>query len=86
LRKGVELIHRQLAGLLERYGIAPMSVEGKPFDPKYHDAVARVATASAPEHSVVGEIQRGYLKNGEVFRPAKVAVAVSPDEPNAACP
>ncbi|MHB9022796.1 MAG: nucleotide exchange factor GrpE [Armatimonadota bacterium] len=81
LRQGVELIYRQLLNMLERYGIAPLEVTGQAFDPKYHDAVSRVATTSAPEHSIIGEIQRGYLKNGEVFRPAKVAVAVSPDEP-----
>lgn len=79
-RQGVELIYRQLLNLLERYGLTPMAVEGQPFDPKYHDAVARVATAAQPEHTIVGEIQRGYLRNGDVFRPAKVAVAVAPEE------
>ncbi|HEY3417606.1 MAG TPA: nucleotide exchange factor GrpE [Armatimonadota bacterium] len=81
LRQGVELIYRQLLNLLERYNIKPFEVMDQPFDPKYHDAVSRVATTAAPEHTVIGEIQRGYLKNGDVFRPAKVAVAVAPDEP-----
>lgn len=81
LQQGIALIARQLQGLLERYAITPMAAEGQPFDPKYHDAVARVTTSSAPEHTVLSEIQRGYLKNGDVFRPAKVAVAMSPDEP-----
>lgn len=78
-RHGVDLIYKQLQALLERYGVTPMAVEGQPFDPKFHDAVARVATAEQPEYTIVGEVQRGYLKNGEVFRPAKVAVAVTPD-------
>ncbi|MHB9134800.1 MAG: nucleotide exchange factor GrpE [Armatimonadota bacterium] len=81
LRSGVELIYRQLLGMLERYGITPMVVMDKDFDPMYHDAIARIVSTSAPEHTIVGEIQRGYLKNGEVFRPAKVAVAVPPEEP-----
>ena len=81
LQEGVELIYRHLISLLERYGITPMEVEGQPFDPKYHDAVARVATTAQPEHTVIGEVQRGYRKNNDVFRPAKVAVAVAPDEP-----
>lgn len=81
LNEGVTLIHRHLLGLLERYGITPMEVMGQPFDPKYHDAVARVVTDAQAEHTIIGEIQKGYRKNGEVFRPAKVAVAVAPDEP-----
>lgn len=80
VQQGVELIYRQLQNLLERYGLTPMTVQGQPFDPKYHDAVARVTTDAVPEHTIVGEIQRGYLKNGDVFRPAKVAVAVPPEE------
>lgn len=80
LQQGVSLIYRQLLNLLERYNITPMQVEGKPFDPKYHDAVARVATSAHPEHTILGEVQRGYLKNDDVFRPAKVAVAVVPEE------
>jgi len=81
LQQGVNLIYRHLMSLLDRYSITPMAVDGKPFDPKYHDAVARVATTAAPEHTIIGEVQRGYLKNAEVFRPAKVAVAVAPEEP-----
>jgi len=80
-RQGIELINRQINNLLGRYGITAMTVEGQPFDPKYHDAVARVEIASHPEHTIIGEVQRGYLKNGEVFRPAKVAVSVKPDAP-----
>ena len=81
LRAGVELIFRQVFNLLGRYGITPMRTEGQRFDPKYHDAVARIPTPGQPEHIIVGGILRGYLKDGEVFRPAKVAVAVAPDEP-----
>ena len=79
LKQGVELIYRRLTTLLERYAITAMEVEGKAFDPMYHDAVARLATANAPEHTVIGVVQRGYLKNSDVFRPAKVVVAVEPD-------
>jgi molecular chaperone GrpE len=81
LRQGVELIFRQLSNMLARYGITPMQVDGQRFDPKYHDAVARIPSTDQPEHMIVGEIQRGYLKDGEVFRPAKVVVAVIPEEP-----
>ncbi len=75
LTQGVGLIYRQLSTLLERYAIIAMEVEGKPFDPNYHDAIAQVATANVPEHTIIGVVQKGYMKNGDVFRPAKVAVS-----------
>jgi len=75
LTQGVGLIYRQLTTLLQRYAIVPMEVEGKPFDPNYHDAIAQIATANMPEHTIIGVMQKGYMKNGEVFRPAKVAVS-----------
>ncbi len=81
LQQGVELIHRRLLQLLDRYGITPMTVDGQPFDPQFHDAVARVVSDTVPEHTIIGEIQRGYLKGRDAFRPARVAVSVAPDEP-----
>jgi len=80
LLQGNELIFRHLLRLLEKYNVVPMEVEGKPFDPMYHDAELRVPSDAYPEHTVIGQIQRGYLKNGDAFRHAKVAVAVSPED------
>ncbi len=80
LQQGVTLIYRNLQSLLDRYGLLPMEVIGQPFDPKFHDAAASVTTSDAPDHTIVSELQRGYLKNGETFRPAKVVVAMQPFE------
>ncbi len=79
-RQGIELIYRQLLAMLKRYDITPMVVVGQQFDPKFHDAAASVPTNEAPEHSIIGEVLRGYMKGGDIFRHAKVAVAVSPEE------
>ena len=66
--------------LLERYSVVAMEVEGKPFDPKYHDAIARIVSDTTPEHTIVGVVQKGYMRNSDVFRPAKVAVSVPQDD------
>ena len=79
LAAGIELIYRHMMRTLERYQIVPMEVEGKAFDPKYHDAISRMTTDTAPEHTIIAQVQRGYMKNSDVFRPAKVVVAVPPD-------
>lgn len=80
MQQGVDLIYRQLLALIERYKISPMTVLGEHFDPKYHDAVVRVNVNDVPEHTIVGEVQRGYCKGKEVFRPARVAVAMPNEE------
>ncbi len=81
MTKGVDLIYRQLMGILERYNIVQMDADGQPFDPKFHDAVAKVVNDDVPEHTVIGVVQKGYTKNGDIFRPARVAVSVSSEEP-----
>jgi len=76
---GVELIQRELLRVLEKFGAAPFSSIGQPFDPERHEAVARVPTSSHPEMTVIGETARGYTLHGRVLRPAMVTVAMAPD-------
>ncbi|MEK6665474.1 MAG: nucleotide exchange factor GrpE [candidate division NC10 bacterium] len=83
LLTGVELIQRELLKVLEKFGVTPYSALGQPFDPERHEAVQRVITPDAPDMTVVEEIQRGYVLNGRVLRPAMVVVAVPPDSETA---
>jgi len=76
---GVELIHRELLRVLEKFGVTPFSGMGERFDPSRHEAVGRVPAGGQPEMTVVGETLRGYVMNGRVLRPAMVMVAVAPD-------
>ena len=83
LRAGVELIQRELLKVLEKFGVTPYSALGQPFDPERHEAVQRVIKPDARDMTVVEEIQRGYVLNGRVLRPAIVVVAVPPDSESA---
>ena len=53
-----------------------IEAEGQTFDPSLHEAVQRVPAEDQPDNTVVAELQRGYLLNGKVIRPALVKVAV----------
>lgn len=77
---GIELIRRELLKVLERIGVTPFSAVGEPFDPQRHEAVMRVETVEVPSQTVVEEIERGYLLGDRVLRPARVKVAVHPEE------
>jgi molecular chaperone GrpE len=72
---GVEMIIRLFRSALEKAGVAPLEASGKPFDPALHQAVAQVETADGEDNLVVDEIQRGYLLEGRVLRPAMVRVS-----------
>lgn len=81
LSQGVELVCKQLQEVLTRHGAEPISALGAVFDPRLHEAMARVETAGdPPDGTVIEEYRRGYLLDGKVLRPALVAVAKLADE------
>lgn len=78
LRKGLEMLSRQLTESVKKLGVEPIEAAGRPFDPHLHEAVEMVETNAAPEHTVVQELQRGYKLRDKLVRPAMVRVAQSP--------
>lgn len=73
--KGVEMIMAHLYEMLKKNGIKPIEAQGKIFDPNFHEALMQVEDKDAPEHTVVEELQKGYLLNDRVIRTAKVKVS-----------
>ena len=76
--KGVELIYQRLYETLKKLGLEPIEAAGRPFDPNLHQAVERVETDEAEDHTVLAEFQKGYNFKGKLLRPAMVRVAVEP--------
>jgi molecular chaperone GrpE len=72
---GVELINRQLGGVLESLGIQVIPTVGERFDPHVHEAVATEETAAHEPDTVTQEMQRGYRLGDKLLRPAMVKVA-----------
>jgi molecular chaperone GrpE len=75
LLEGLEMIGRLFRSVLEKAGVTPMETMGQPFDPAYHQAVAQVESSHGEANLVVEEIQKGYLIEGRVLRPAMVKVS-----------
>jgi molecular chaperone GrpE len=74
-RKGVELIHRQMADLLRKRGVKPIEAVGADFDPNYHQAVVQEVSADHRDGEVMEELRRGYMLGERLLRPAMVKVA-----------
>ncbi|MFH1382455.1 MAG: nucleotide exchange factor GrpE [Chloroflexota bacterium] len=69
--EGAKLIERKLRTALEAVGLSQIEAVGKPFDPRFHEAVKQV---EGKEGIIIDEFQKGYKLNDKVLRPAKVTV------------
>jgi molecular chaperone GrpE len=74
--QGVEIIYRQMLGILEDEGIKPIEATGQPFDPALHEAISSEEKDGISTEVVAQELQKGYLYQGEVLRASRVRVAV----------
>jgi len=74
--KGVNMIFRQLEGVLKNEGLTAMETVAQPFNPEYHQAIMQVESEEHEEGIVTEEVQKGYLLKGKVLRPAMVKVSM----------
>ncbi len=79
LKRGVELILRQMQELLRRFGVREVGADGEPFNPMVHEAVARIESDQVTVPTVSETLVRGYMLHDRLLRPAMVKVAVPPE-------
>lgn len=72
---GVRSIYRQLQQLLEQHEVMSFESQGQRFDPNFHQATDAEASRVYPEGTITQEVQKGYLWEGRVLRPAQVIVS-----------
>jgi molecular chaperone GrpE len=77
-RAGIEMIERQFADVLKKFGLQEIAAQGQPFDPNMHEAVVREETSDASPGTVLEVLQKGYVLNDRLLRPALVKVAAAP--------
>jgi molecular chaperone GrpE len=75
LLEGSKATLKQLASVMERFGIEVVDPAGEPFDPERHEAISVQPSKDAEPGSVLNVVQRGYVLNGRLLRPALVVVA-----------
>jgi molecular chaperone GrpE len=75
LRRGVELIHRQMLELLRKRGVKPIQTVGTNFDPRFHESVVSEPSPDHRDGEVIEELRRGYTLGDRLLRPAMVKVA-----------
>lgn len=72
--EGISMVYNQLKEALKSQGVEEIEAEGNPFDPNLHHAVMQVEDEEQESNIVVEELQKGYILNDRVIRPAMVKV------------
>lgn len=78
LGQGVEMTLSQFRKVLEKFGVVPIAAVGTPFDPARHEAMGQIESTEQPVNSVAQELQKGYLLNDRLLRPALVMITKAP--------
>jgi molecular chaperone GrpE len=73
--KGILQIKTQFLDFLKSQGVEPINCLGQKFDPNFHEVMAEVETENKEAGTIVEEVQKGYLINGNLLRPTKVKIS-----------
>ena len=82
LQEGTELTLNMLNQAFEKFSINEVHPEGEPFNPDHHQAMAMLEHEEAAPNTVLQVMQKGYLLNDRLIRPAMVTVSKAIDKKN----
>ncbi len=75
LREGSEMTLTMLAGLFEKFNVVELNPEGEKFNPEHHQAMSMQPSEEHEPNTVIAVMQKGYLLNDRLVRPAMVMVS-----------
>jgi molecular chaperone GrpE len=81
MHEGLDLTLKLLDGIFQKFGLALVDPQGQKFDPERHQAISMVDSVGVPPGHVVNVVQKGFLLNDRLLRPAMVVVARAAAEP-----
>jgi len=81
LREGTELTLRMFSCAMEKFGIKEIDPQGEPFNPEWHQAMTMQESAEHAPNTVMVVMQKGYLINDRLLRPAMVVVSKAASTP-----
>lgn len=75
IKQGLKLIYDKFMKVLDEQGVKKMETVGQPFNVEYHDALLQKSDDSVEPHTILEEIEKGYMYKDKVIRHAKVIVS-----------
>ena len=79
LCEGTELTLNMLANALNKFNVVEINPKGEKFNPEHHQAMAMQPSAELEPNTVMVVMQKGYLLNDRLMRPAMVMVSKAAD-------
>ena len=73
--EGLQLTQKQLLQAMDKHGVKALDPQGKAFNPEQHEAVTMVPSDQVAPNHVLEVLQKGYVLNERLLRPAMVVVA-----------
>ncbi len=73
--EGVELTMKGFLGSVEKFGVVQVNPIGEAFNPEHHQAIGMQPSAEYPKDTVMLVMQKGYILNSRLLRPAMVMVS-----------
>ncbi len=75
LQEGVSLTHKLFLDVLAKFDLIQISPAEDKFDPNLHEAISVQEVEGVDSNTVISTVQKGYVLNGRVIRPARVVVS-----------
>ncbi|MBI3779043.1 MAG: nucleotide exchange factor GrpE [Gammaproteobacteria bacterium] len=81
MHEGLDLTLKLLDSVFQKFGVTLLDPKGQKFDPERHQAISMVDSVEVPPNHVVNVVQKGYLLNDRLLRPAMVVVSRAAAKP-----
>ncbi len=75
IKKGIKLVYDKLIKILTDQGVNKIEAVGSTFNVDYHDALLQKKADNVPPHTVLEEVETGYIYKDRVIRHSKVIVS-----------
>lgn len=75
MQEGLELTLRMMDSVFQKVGVSVVDPQGQKFDPTHQQAVSMIESDQVPPNHVIQVMQKGYLLNDRLLRPAMVVVS-----------
>lgn len=79
LSEGMELTLKMMTSAIGKFGVQELNPVGEQFNPEHHQAMSMQASVEQEPNTVLMVMQKGYLLNERLVRPAMVIVAKAPE-------
>ena len=80
IAEGVEMTHKEILTILEKFNTKPIECIETPFDPEFHQAVSQEESDEFPDNTVIRELMKGYMLHDRLIRPSMVVVSKATSE------